>query len=481
MITDKMKVSFIPSVLAVAVLALPIAGTAQPVGPSVGSNLLFGITNPGLTGTILGVINTPGIVIPNNPNGGSGASSGNATFGTTVGTTTTGTTTTTTTITGTTATTVTTTTGGAAPTVVTSRPGPLVVSLVNSLAQTSIRAAWIQDRQIDRHLTELREVAEIAEDQRNASAAGGTLSIARSGNPEGPSIFAAQMSPASEAAFTSDLEMLTSKRISFFASGFAGFGGHDGSAADSGYSYVQPGLTLGVDYQFSDSLRAGFSFGFNHYHSALSDGGDDGTNTYLFSVYGSFRPTSHSFIQLNVGYGSLQTATSRLTGSETATGSTSGNQINGSATAGYDFRIDALRLTPFVTLQGSATSTAAYTESLAGIAGINYGGQQAASLNLSGGLEASYQWQTKLGLFIATARGAYHHEFIDGLNSRLSSVGGVLFIVPAVATAMNYGLLGLDARMLMKDGSNVTVGFEHAVGRGRDSFSIGSVTYSRYF
>ena len=107
----------------------------------------------------------------------------------------------------------------------------------------------IQNRQIDRHLTELRE---IKEDEAGATIAslGQPRRDLRLADANAHAAFALGQLPSSTAeAFAADLQALAPKKITLYADGFAAFGSHDGSTGDSGYDYTQPGLTVGLDYQ----------------------------------------------------------------------------------------------------------------------------------------------------------------------------------------------------------------------------------------
>ena len=286
------------------------------------------------------------------------------------------------------------------------------------------------------------------------------LAAAQSGVP----LFS-QVSSGAASSFASDLQALAEKRINVFATGFGVFGNNNGTGGAGSYGYNQPGMTAGVGYQVNDRLLLGSSFGFNQ-ASSNGGGSDTDTSTYLFSAYGNFRPTPKSYIQASIGYGAVLT-NSAVTGAGLAKQSSTANQLNGSASAGYDFRTGAVRLTPYTTLQGSETWFPSHALAGAGPNSIFDNAYQASSVDLAGGIEAAYQVATRWGLFIPSARAEYHHEFIDQAFKLSGTEGSQMFLASSASSVPNYALVGARARLLLRDGTDVSLAYERTLGQAR--------------
>lgn len=328
-------------------------------------------------------------------------------------------------------------------------------------------------------MTALRETKEAEEGASIASVSGADgyavrLAVAGSDLPLfGP------MTADTAAGFASDLQALSEKRINIFAAGFGAFGNNNGTEGSGSYGYTQPGVTAGADYQVNERLLLGTSFGFNR---ASSDGAgsDNGTSTYLFSTYGSFRPTPQSFVQINIGYGRVLADTT-FSGAAVKQSSTAANQMNGLATAGYDFRVRAMRFTPYATLQGSETWFPSHMEMGSAGNDISKDAYQAASVDLAGGIEVAYQVATRWGLLIPSARIECHHEFINQAGTLTGTVDGQSFSAILAKNAPDYALLGAGARLLLRDGTDVSLAYERTLGQGSAYYSYVTLTFSRYF
>ena len=132
-------------------------------------------------------------------------------------------------------------------------------------------------------------------------------------------------------------------------------------------------------------------------------------------------------------------------------------------------------------LQGSNTTVDGYAETGAGTSNAQFGSHQAASLNLAGGLQVVTRSQPALACSFPQILAEYRHEFIPSSDNIPATINGFLPTITAVGRATNYALIGGSTRLVLHDGSSVSVDFERAVGQGRDTYSIVTLGFSKSF
>lgn len=113
--------------------------------------------------------------------------------------------------------------------------------------------------------------------------------------------------------------------------------------SESGYSYTQKGVTIGVDAGDESMIGAAYSFFQNDVKNKTSASAKDKINTHMFSVYGLYSIQPEIFVSGQASYGISDINKSRATGdvgNHTAKAKTKGNTIAARAEVGYVYAID---------------------------------------------------------------------------------------------------------------------------------------------
>ncbi|HEY4166696.1 MAG TPA: autotransporter domain-containing protein [Reyranella sp.] len=197
--------------------------------------------------------------------------------------------------------------------------------------------------------------------------------------------------------------------------------------------YTIGGFASGVDYRVDDRLLVGLGLGYTNSTQYLS--GLDGrgtTDDYQAAIYASFADGGF-YLDGLAGYGYIDNQMRRTIAfagfvPRTATGRTHADQFFGQAEAGYRLGIyqpAEASLTPFVRLQTSSGTQAAFSESGAGSIDLNVAGQTTTSLLSVAGVELGgaidMGWREKLRLQM---RLGWAHEYVDVSHPVTASFAG---------------------------------------------------------
>jgi uncharacterized protein with beta-barrel porin domain len=266
-----------------------------------------------------------------------------------------------------------------------------------------------------------------------------------------------------------------------FAAWLSGLGGGgsatgDGNAASFTYSFG--GTALGFDYRFSPQFMLGFGAGY--LHGTQSVGGLTGQGTadaVSGSLYASFTPGAF-YLDASAGYAWLSQRVTRgipIPGLDlTARGQTTANQFLGQIESGYKLALPTaapLSLTPFVRLQGSTTTQAAFTETGAG------------GLNLAVSSLTTNSLRSTLGAEIGAALGrdrtidvsfrlGWVHEYADTSRSMTAAFAGApgsAFTVFGAAPRRDAAAVGLSLRSRVATAVDLYARYDGEVGNGTDN------------
>ncbi|MEM1411309.1 MAG: autotransporter outer membrane beta-barrel domain-containing protein [Pseudomonadota bacterium] len=126
------------------------------------------------------------------------------------------------------------------------------------------------------------------------------------------------------------------------------FGDKDRTEAQGGYDFNTGGLTVGVDYRFTESMVGGFALGYSDNEVDLDQngGGLDSTG-YSATLYGNWYPTDSFYIDASLGWGNnsfdqvrqvrYQLSQTEIAVDQTLEADFDGDQINATLGIGYDF------------------------------------------------------------------------------------------------------------------------------------------------
>ncbi|MDX2220881.1 MAG: autotransporter domain-containing protein [Burkholderiales bacterium] len=202
--------------------------------------------------------------------------------------------------------------------------------------------------------------------------------------------------------------------VSVWVAGNVNFGRRDATADASGLKFTTDGLSIGVDRRFGAKWIAGLGLG---YGRDDTDIGTDGSRLKArgssAAVYGSYQLRAGTYLDGLLGVGKLDLDTRRFVTSQDAfaTSKRKGDQLFGSIGASYDWRRDALLISPYGRIDFTRDKLKAATESGAGLASLTYLDQTQRSTQLALGVRLEIQHPTDFGWIKPRARIEYRHEF----------------------------------------------------------------------
>lgn len=263
--------------------------------------------------------------------------------------------------------------------------------------------------------------------------------------------------------------------------GSANVGNRESTGASAALSYSTDTLSVGADKRWSNRLALGMGLGFNRDRTEL---GADGTKAEASATslagYGSFHPSSNTYVDALLGIGKLDFDTDRWVSParEFATGRRKSDQLFGSVAAGYDHRIESLLISPYGRIDFSVDRHKPFSESGAGLAALSYGEHKQTSGSLAAGVRAESQHETDFGAAQPRLRAEYRREFG---NERSVSVAyadplsGQVYSVMPTGTSRNALLLGMGVDFLF--GRGLRVGIDYAGERSSGSHNVQSLRF----
>ena len=257
----------------------------------------------------------------------------------------------------------------------------------------------------------------------------------------------------------------------FFINGVGNFGDQESTDSQPGFQYTVGGITVGLDYSFTQNLLGGFNLGYTHTSSYLGGSGGkvnvDSISCGIHGIYyrdnlyfqGASSITSNLYdTEREIEFGGLD----RLTKSDT-----SGGQFNLFIGTGYDFHVDQLTTGPTVTLQYSKLWIDSFTESGADSLNLCIADQRAESFQLGLGWRAESKLKVGKKTVVPQLHVSYQHEFAnDGrsIEARLES-GGDTFQVTTDKPTRDFALVGTGITIGLTESVSVDAGYDAQVGQ----------------
>jgi outer membrane autotransporter protein len=216
-------------------------------------------------------------------------------------------------------------------------------------------------------------------------------------------------------------EAIFDDRFGLWFRGNYDLGSKEQSSADRGFDANNWGLTVGTDYRFSASTFAGIAVGYEKSEldfNPINQGGLS-SSTLNASIYGSLYAFRNFYLDGSFEYGSLSYDSQRhilYTDSagvvdRIALGSTKGRNLSGSLSAGYDFTIGALSLTPSIGYVYVGSTVNSFAEHGAQGLDLAYDRQGYRSGTGKAGLNLSYAWKLSSAVLVPYLRSEYVREF----------------------------------------------------------------------
>jgi outer membrane lipase/esterase len=208
-------------------------------------------------------------------------------------------------------------------------------------------------------------------------------------------------------------------RWGIFVSGRAVFGDKDATASETGYDFNTAGLTIGIDYRFTDKFVGGVAFGYSDNNVKIDGKSGKLDSTGLTAtLYGSYYPTDRFYMDVSVSTGTndydqqrqvdYQLSEVGAVVSETLKTDYDGDETGFTFGTGYDFSKNGWTFGPTLFVEYVDISIDAYDERLVngGVAGFTLGWathikkQDYESLIPSIGFQFSKAWSRPWGVII---------------------------------------------------------------------------------
>jgi outer membrane autotransporter protein len=218
---------------------------------------------------------------------------------------------------------------------------------------------------------------------------------------------------------------LLSDKWGLWARGNFSFGEKDASAASPAFDADQWAFVGGIDYRLSDKsvLGAALSYGSSEVEFAADDGALN-TDSFALSLYGSAYAAKNFYFDGIVNFSNSSYDAERnivyVDGSGLVTadaaGDTDGTTLSGGLSAGYDFLVGGLTISPNLGFFYIDTTIDGFTESGAGGLNLIYDEQKFKSLTGNAGLRLTYAWNVSWGVLLPHLRADYVREFEDDVD-----------------------------------------------------------------
>ena len=215
------------------------------------------------------------------------------------------------------------------------------------------------------------------------------------------------------------------KHLGVYINSFGSFGTKRKHKYELGYNFDNAGVSVGVDYAFTDQLLLGLAFDYKNTDADIAhNAGDVEVDSYTGSIYGAFNYNmfyvdgifsighTNTEITRNIRY---TTPTSII--NTKAFGSTSAAEYKAAFSTGYNFFIRGFNISPFAGFNYSKTAVEGFNET--GVQGwaVHYENQDMESITSSLGTRFSYTFNTKIGSILPQANVEWVHEY--GYNQRV--------------------------------------------------------------
>lgn len=264
--------------------------------------------------------------------------------------------------------------------------------------------------------------------------------------------------------------------MSVWLAGNVNFGRRDATADASGLKFTTDGVSIGVDRRFGAKWIAGLGLG---YGRDDTDIGTDGSRLKArgssAAVYGSYQLRAGTYLDGLLGVGKLDLDTRRFVTSQDAfaVSKRKGDQMFASLGASYDWRRDALLISPYGRVDVTRDKLKTATETGAGLASLTYLDQTQRSTQLALGLRVEIQHPTDFGWIKPRARIEYRREFESDRDVTVAYAdqfpSGQRYSLSAAGRSKDALAVGIGADFHYKGGLKLGIDYQALRVKGPDS------------
>jgi len=265
--------------------------------------------------------------------------------------------------------------------------------------------------------------------------------------------------PASGSAGSTDATGL-------WMAGSVHFGTRDQTGESSSLRFSTDGVSAGIDRRFGDRLVLGMGLGYARDATAIgTDGSKSRARGASIAAYGSYQPGAGLFLDALIGYGELSHDSERFVApaNDFARGRRRSEQWFGSVAAGYEYRHEALLLSPYGRLDFARDRLKPYTESGAGLNALTYFEQTLPTLQFALGLRAESVHETGFGWALPRLRIEFRHDVKGERAASLAYAdlpGSPIFSITPSTDRRSALLLGLGSDFVLRSGLRLGVDYQ---------------------
>ena len=282
--------------------------------------------------------------------------------------------------------------------------------------------------------------------------------------------FAADLPASQESAIEQDvLKDKTVNPWGGFLNGYGDFGTLAGDGNAAGYQLAAGGLIGGADYRLSPNWTAGILLGYVQGNADPANGGEVDVNGGQAGLYAGLH--DHGFHMEILGEAGLNNYKfQQVSYGGTATGTASGEQFSGSLGLGYRFRLDELKLGPFVSAQYCYVHLDSFNESGSN-APLQFPGQGESAFSTEIGVRVDQSWKwsdVTLGPGLSLSWEHLYQGSQDSLTANLGS-SSEAFSVQGPATGQDALVLGVTLEAAFQGGWELFGEYQGRIGRTNDT------------
>ncbi len=263
-------------------------------------------------------------------------------------------------------------------------------------------------------------------------------------------------------------------RLGFFINGTISLGEKEASSSELAFDFSTKGLTVGVDYRFSDQFILGGALGYVRNDTDFQDSrGSMSVNGHTLSLYSTYYHSEAIYLDAIASIGLNRFDNSRKMSfssfSGEASGDTIGTEYSLSVGGGYDYYKDALSFGPYGRINYIQADIDSYTEKSAVGLALNFDGQSVTSLNSQIGGKASYAISTARGVFMPHVSLEWAHEFNNDSRyinaSFVNDPTGTTFKLSTDDPDRDYFKLGTGLSATLGNGKSAFIYYETLLGQ----------------
>jgi outer membrane lipase/esterase len=261
-------------------------------------------------------------------------------------------------------------------------------------------------------------------------------------------------------------------RLGVFVNGRFTFGDKDATNREQGFDFLSGGATAGVDYRFTENLVLGAALSYTYARADINfDLSDVISHSVGLSLYGSYY-IGNFYLDGHVGFEWNEYETIRritfANVARTATGKPSGQQYTANLGTGYDFRVGATTLTPYVRAEYVHIDVDSFTET--GAIGLNLfiAEQDSDSFQTALGGRVAHSFSTRFGVIAPYLSAEWRHEFLNdsrGVTAKYAvDPFNTIFVIPTDDPDRDYVALAVGVSAVFAKGMSGFVNYETSLG-----------------